>query len=78
MPGMVLGDVALRHRLYLDAKPSHVGVDVDGIACSLHRPTVCNSQRRGQGFLSGATLSRHAAVGSGAFPGDVKPSGLDI
>jgi hypothetical protein len=25
--------------LYLDAKPSHVGVDVDRLAYSLHRPT---------------------------------------
>jgi hypothetical protein len=26
--------------LYLVAKPSHVGVDVDGLAYSLHCPTV--------------------------------------
>jgi hypothetical protein len=32
MPGMILGDVALWHQLYLAAKPSHVGVDVDGLA----------------------------------------------
>jgi hypothetical protein len=25
--------------LYLDAKPSHVGANVDGIDCHLHRPT---------------------------------------
>jgi hypothetical protein len=25
--------------LYLAAKPSHVGVDLDGLACFLHRPT---------------------------------------
>jgi hypothetical protein len=25
----------------LVAKPSYVGVDVDGLACSLHRPTTC-------------------------------------
>jgi hypothetical protein len=34
MPGMIFGDVASRHRLYLAAKPSHVGVDVDRLACS--------------------------------------------
>jgi hypothetical protein len=27
--------------LYLDANPSHVGVDVDRPACRLHRPTGC-------------------------------------
>jgi hypothetical protein len=32
MPGIVIGDVALQHRLYLAAKPSHVGVHVDGLA----------------------------------------------
>jgi hypothetical protein len=25
--------------VYLDAKPSHVGLDMDGLACPLHRPT---------------------------------------
>jgi hypothetical protein len=42
MPEMVLRDVASWHRFYLVAKPSHVGVDMDGLACALHRPTVCN------------------------------------
>jgi hypothetical protein len=45
-------------------------IDVDGLAC--------NRQSRGQSFLSGATLSHHAAMGDGAFPGGVKPCGLDI
>jgi hypothetical protein len=31
MPRMFLGDVALQRRLYLAAKPSHVGVDVVGL-----------------------------------------------
>jgi hypothetical protein len=41
--------------LYLAAKPSHVGggVDVDGLACFLHHPTVYRSQS----FLLGATPS---------------------
>jgi hypothetical protein len=59
-----------RHRqdgLYLTAKPSHVGVDVDGLAYPLHRPMVCDHQTRGLSFLSDATLPHHAAVGSGAF-----------
>jgi hypothetical protein len=33
--------------LYWAAKPSHVGNDVDGLAYSLHRTTVYNSQRGG-------------------------------
>jgi hypothetical protein len=41
---MVLGDVASWHRLYLVAKPSHVGVDVDGLACPLHRAMACSRQ----------------------------------
>jgi hypothetical protein len=40
MPGMVLGDIASRRRLYLAAKPSHAGVDVDGKAYPLHHPMV--------------------------------------
>jgi hypothetical protein len=75
---MVLGEVAGWHQLYLVAKPSDVGVDVDGLACPLHRPTVYSHQTRGHGFLSGATLSRHAAMGGGAFSGDAKPPDLDI
>jgi hypothetical protein len=33
MSGAVLGDVASWRQLYLVAKPSHVGVDVDELAC---------------------------------------------
>jgi hypothetical protein len=64
--------------LYLVAKPSHVGADVDGLACSLHRPTICYRQRGGQSFLTGATLSCHTTAGGGSFLGDVKPPGLNI
>jgi hypothetical protein len=38
-------------RLYLAAKPSHVGVDVDGVACQLHHPTACAHQTRGKSFM---------------------------
>jgi hypothetical protein len=55
MPGMVLGDVASRHRLYLAAKRSHVGVNVNGLACPY------SHQMRGQGFLSGVVLSYHCS-----------------
>jgi hypothetical protein len=44
MPGTVLRDVTSWHRLYLAVKPSHVGVDVDGLAYPLLRPTVCSRQ----------------------------------
>jgi hypothetical protein len=32
MPKMALGDVASWHQFYMAAKPSHVGVDLDGLA----------------------------------------------
>jgi hypothetical protein len=74
----VFRDIASWGWLYLAAKPPHVGFDVDGIAYPLHRPTACRHQTRGQGFLSGTALSHRTAVGSGAFPRDAKPLGLDI
>jgi hypothetical protein len=42
--------------LYLVAKPSHVGVDVDALACPLHRPMVHSCQMSGQGLPPGAVL----------------------
>jgi hypothetical protein len=45
-----------------------MGIDVDGLACPLHHPTGCTRQTRGQGLLSGATLSHRAVVSGGAFP----------
>jgi hypothetical protein len=55
--------------LYMTAKLSHMGVDVGGLACPLHHPTVCGHQTRGQNFLSDVVLCHRAAVGGGAFPG---------
>jgi hypothetical protein len=78
MSGMIFGDIASRHWLYLAAKPSHVGVDVDRLACPLHRPTAYSHQSRGQSFLSAAALSHHVVVDDGAFLGVAKPPGLDI
>jgi hypothetical protein len=43
--------------LYLVAKPSHVGVDVDRLAYPLHHPMVHSCQMRGQGLLPGIVLS---------------------
>jgi hypothetical protein len=33
--------------LSLAAKPSHVGIDVDGLACPLYCPMACSRQMRG-------------------------------
>jgi hypothetical protein len=54
--------------LYLMATPSHVGVNVDGLAYPLHRPTVHSCQMRGQGLLPDAVLSCH-------YSGAVAPLG---
>jgi hypothetical protein len=76
--GQVPGDIASWHQLYLVAKPFHVGVNMDGLACPLHYPTFCSYQTREQGFQLGDVLSHQVAVGGGPFPGDPKPPGLDI
>jgi hypothetical protein len=55
----ILGVGAMRHWLYLAAKPSHVGVDVDRLGCPLHCPMTCSHQMRGQGLLLGDVLSCH-------------------
>jgi hypothetical protein len=56
--GKVLRVGAVRRYLYLAAKPVHVGVDVDELACPLHRHMACGHQTRGHGLLSGIVLSR--------------------
>jgi hypothetical protein len=77
MSGTVLGDVVVLCRFYLTAKPSHVGVDKDGLSCPLHRPIVCNCHMREQSFLLGAVIpSCHS--GRCVFLGGAKPLGLDI
>jgi hypothetical protein len=55
-----------------------MGVDMDGLAYPLHRPTAYIRQTRGQGVLSSIALSYHAIVGGGAFSGDAKPPSWDI
>jgi hypothetical protein len=47
--------------LYLATKPFHMGVDVDGLACPLHRPTTYSRQTRGHGLLPGTALSRRCS-----------------
>jgi hypothetical protein len=64
--------------LYLCAKPSHVGVDMDELACPLQHPTVCGRHIRGQSFLSCADPSHHAIVDGGDSSRGGKPLGLDI
>jgi hypothetical protein len=78
MSETVLRDIVSWHRLYLAAKPFYVGVNVDRLAYPLHRSTACSRQMRGHSFMLDVVLSHHATVGSSAFPGDAKPSGLDI
>jgi hypothetical protein len=57
--------------LYLMAKHSHVGVDVDGQAYPLHWPTVYSCQMRGHGLLPGVILSC-CYSGQWCLSGDVK------
>jgi hypothetical protein len=44
----VLGVGAERHWLYLAAKPPHVGVDADGLSCSLHHSSTYGCRPRVQ------------------------------
>jgi hypothetical protein len=78
MSEMFLGDVASRRRLYLAAKPFHVGVDVDELAYppALSYDLQASDGGRGQGFLSYAVLS-HRCSGRWCLLRDVKPPGLD-
>jgi hypothetical protein len=55
MLGMVLGDVA--SWLYLAIRASHLGVNVDRLACPLHHPMAYSRQMRGQCLLRGTILS---------------------
>jgi hypothetical protein len=57
------------NQLYFAAMPSYMVIDVDGLACYLHHPTVCDCHTRGQSFLSGAALSHRVPVGDDAFFG---------
>jgi hypothetical protein len=47
--------------LFLDAKLSHVGADVDGLAFHLHRPTDFGCKARIQSLLTGIISSHHSA-----------------
>jgi hypothetical protein len=47
VPKLILGEIAL-WCLYLATKPSHMGGDMDGLAYSLHWPTVHSCQPMGQ------------------------------
>jgi hypothetical protein len=66
-------DVALRCWPDLAAKSSHAGVDVDGLACHLPRPTAYSRQTIGRDFLRGAVLFHCVAMGGDALLGVVKP-----
>jgi hypothetical protein len=64
--------------LYLAAKPSQVGANVDGLACSLHHPKPYSHKRGGKCCLTSVVLSRRSVVSGGPFSGGAKPLGLDI
>jgi hypothetical protein len=53
---VVLGVGVVRRWLYLAAKPSHKGVDIDELSCPLHRPIACGCQSRVQSSWSGTVL----------------------
>jgi hypothetical protein len=57
----VLRDLASWRRVYLAAKPFHMRVDVDGLSCLLHHPTIYSHQTRGHGFLPSVVLSHHCS-----------------
>jgi hypothetical protein len=57
----VVGVSVERRWLYLAAKPPHVGVDGDGLACPLKRPMTCSRQTSGQGLLPGVILSHRCS-----------------
>jgi hypothetical protein len=56
--------------LFLVAKPSHVGAEVDGLAYTLHWPTVHSCQSRGQDPPIRHCLVLSLLIGSGAYRGE--------
>jgi hypothetical protein len=60
--------------LYLVAKSSHVGVDVDGLACPLHWPMVHSCEIGNRAYLPGVVLSCRYS-GRWCLLGDVKQPG---
>jgi hypothetical protein len=53
--------------LHLVAKLSHVGADVDGLACCLHCPVDCGCQAHVQCLLTGVVMSCHTTWGGAAL-----------
>jgi hypothetical protein len=77
MPRMALVDISSRRWLYLAAKPSHMGVDVDGLA-NPYTVLWLVAVRQGDRAACQVMSCPNIAVGCGAFPGDAKPMSLDI
>jgi hypothetical protein len=75
MPGMVLGEVLRGVGFTWLLSLPMWGVNVDGLAYPLHRPTTYSCQSRGQSFLSGTALSHHVAVSGAPFWGGAMPPG---
>jgi hypothetical protein len=66
VPGIVLG-AAMPSVALLAGKPSHMGINVDGLVCSLYHPMACSHHRGGQCCLTGDVLSHRSAVDGGPF-----------
>jgi preprotein translocase subunit Sec63 len=78
MPPGILGaevdDARYDSSRYLTAKPSHVGVNVNGLAYPLHQHMVCSFQMKGYGLMLGVVLS-YRCSGWWRFSEDVKQPG---
>jgi hypothetical protein len=62
--------------LYLAAKPTHVGVDVERLACPLHCFMACGRQMRGYGLLPGIFLFYCCSGAVAPFQGMWSPRAL--
>jgi hypothetical protein len=69
--GTILGDIASWCGFTWQLSLPTWGVDVDGLACPLHRSTLCRCQMRGHGLLLGTILSCRCS-GRWHLSGDVK------
>jgi hypothetical protein len=47
--------------LYFSSNLANVRIDVDGLACPVHRPIACDHQTRGQGLMLGVVFSHHCS-----------------
>jgi hypothetical protein len=60
------------------ARLPHVGVDVDGLSCSLQHPTTYNRQTRGHAYYQALPCLIKLEWAVALFLGDAMSPGLDI